>query len=149
MKKSILLALFITASFFTANAQYTMLSDFTGNGASTGTYPQYDQNLISDGTFLYGMTACGGTNNLGTLFKIMPDGTGYSKLLDFADVANGSYPCGSLISDGTFLYGMTYQGGTNGQGTLFKIMPDGTGYSKLLDFAGATNGGYPYGSLIS
>ena len=33
-------------------------------------------------------------------------------------------------------------------GTIFKIKPDGTGYAKLLDFAGVI-GGYPYGSLIS
>ncbi|MFA5781945.1 MAG: choice-of-anchor tandem repeat GloVer-containing protein, partial [Bacteroidales bacterium] len=116
-------------------------------GAANGSYPY--GSLISDGTFLYGMTRNGGTNNLGTLFKIMPDGTGYSKLLDFAGAANGSYPYGSLISDGTFLYGMTSKGGTNDSGTVFKIMPDGTGYSKLLDFAGEANGSYPWGSLIS
>src|SRR3989304_4196426 len=82
-------------------------------------------------------------------FKIKPDGTGYAKLLDFADAANGNYPLGSLISDGTFLYGMTGGNGTNDLGTVFKIMPDGTGYAKLLDFADAANGSYPMGSLIS
>ncbi|MBW8050128.1 MAG: hypothetical protein FVQ77_07275, partial [Cytophagales bacterium] len=124
------------------HAQYTQLTDFTGNGAFIGANPQYDQNLISVGGVMYGMTSSGGINSLGlgTLFKIMPDGTGYAKLLDFAGTTNGSYPHGSLISDGTFLYGMTKLGGTNNKGTLFKIMPDGTGYAKLLDFAGATNG---------
>ena len=105
--------------------------------------------LTFDGTFLYGMTELGGTNNLGTIFKIMPDGTGYSKLLDFAGASNGSLPYGSLIYDGTFLYGMTLLGGINDFGTIFKIMPDGTGYSNLLDFAGTSNGRYPMGSLIS
>jgi uncharacterized repeat protein (TIGR03803 family) len=83
------------------------------------------------------------------IFKIKSDGTGYSKLLDFAGAVNGSTPPGSLIFDGTFLYGMTYAGGVNDSGTIFKIMPDGTGYSKLLDFSGAVNGSYPNGSLIS
>ncbi|MBW8049422.1 MAG: hypothetical protein FVQ77_03600, partial [Cytophagales bacterium] len=105
-------------------AQYTQLTDFTGNGAFTGANPQYDQNLISVGGVMYGMTSGGGTNNLGTIFKIMPDGTGYAILLDFAGAINGSNPRGSLVSNGTFLYGMTYQGGTNNLGTLFKIMPD-------------------------
>jgi uncharacterized repeat protein (TIGR03803 family) len=86
---------------------------------------------------------------MGVLFKIKPDGTGYSKLLDFAGIANGSKPLGSLISDGTFLYGMTRHGGTNSSGTIFKIKPDGTGYVKLLDFAGASNGQWPGGTLIS
>ncbi|MBI4930249.1 MAG: hypothetical protein HY841_05770 [Bacteroidetes bacterium] len=124
---------------------FANLLDFSG--VTNGSYPQ--GSLISDGTFLYGMTNMGGTNDLGTIFKIMPDGTGYVKLLDFAGVANGSFPYGSLISDGTFFYGMTYGGGTGGSGTIFKIMPDGTGYAKLLDFAGPTNGSEPYGSLIS
>ncbi len=122
---------------------YVKLLDFAG---ANGQYPK--GSLITDGTFLYGMTINGGANSDGTIFKIMPDGTGYTKLLDFAGATNGSYPYGSLISDGTFLYGMTYNGGTNGDGTIFKIMPDGTSYTKLLDFAGA-NGQYPYGSLIS
>src|SRR3972149_5060166 len=94
------------------------------------------------------MTRFGGSNNMGVLFKIMPNGTGYTKLVDFTGTANGSYPYGSLISDGTFLYGMTCGNGTNDMGTVFKIKPDGTGYAKLIDFDG-TNGSYPRGSLIS
>lgn len=42
-------------------------------------------------------------------------------LLNFAGTTNGSYPNGSLVSDGTFLYGMTYGGGINDEGTIFKI----------------------------
>jgi len=124
---------------------YVKLLDFAGT--TNGSLPF--GSLISDGTFLYGMTQNGGTNDMGTIFKIMPDGTGYVKLLDFAGATNGMNPYSSLISDDTFLYGMTYYGGTNGMGTIFKIMPDGTGYVKLLDFAGTTNGKFPYGSLIS
>jgi len=124
---------------------YVKLLDFAG--ATNGSNPH--GSLISDGTFLYGMTGTGGANNLGTIFKIMPNGTGYAKLLDFAGSTNGSNPYGSLISDGIFLYGMTYSGGANNLGTVFKIMPNGTGYLNLLDFAGATNGRYPRGSLIS
>ena len=71
-----------------------------------------------------------------------------NKILDFANTTNGSYPVGSLISDGTFLYGMTSAGGINNKGTIFKIMPDGTGYSKLLDFAGLSNGSSPLASLL-
>src|ERR1035437_4026512 len=126
-------------------AQYTKLLDFAGT--TNGQYPR--GSLISDGTFLYGMTGIGGANNLGTLFKIKPDGTGYVDLLNFAGATNGSNPYGDLYYDGTFLYGMTRGGGANNMGVIFKIMPDGTGYVDLLDFAGTTNGSYPYGSLIS
>ena len=130
--------------FLNTNAQYTKLLDF--EGGTNGRQPI--GSLISDGTFLYGMTFSGGLNNKGTIFKIMPNGTGYVNLLDFAGTANGSFPYGSLVSDGTFLYGMTSNGGTNDFGTLFKIMPNGSGYAKLLDFVGSTNGSYPLDSLI-
>ena len=123
---------------------YNKLLDF--DGSTNGKSP--NGSLISDGTFLYGMTEAGGTNNMGTIFKIKTDGSGYVKLLDFEGSTNGSNPNGSLISDGTFLYGMTRIGGTNGFGTVFKIMTDGTGYMKLLDFAGTTNGAFPRDSLI-
>jgi len=126
-----------------ANAQYTKVLDFAS--ATIGVYPNAD--LISDGTFLYGMTVNGGANFMGTIFKIKPNGTGYTTLLDFDGTAKGSTPRGSLISDGTFLYGMTESGGTNNMGTIFKIMPDGTGYLKLLDFSGTINGKAPVGSL--
>jgi len=146
MKKLILIPLFfITALFLTATAQYTKLLDFAGT--TNGKNPL--NSLISDGTFLYGMTYEGGTNNLGTIFKIKPDGTGYFKLLDFAGISNGSNPVGPLLLDGGMLYGLTAYGGINGVGTMFKIMPDGTGYNKLLDFAGPSNGSYPFGSLVS
>lgn len=148
MKKNILISLtslILMITTLNSNAQYTKLLDF--DAITTGQSP--NGSLISEGTFLYGMTQYGGANSMGTIFKIKPDGTGYYTLLDFAGVANGSGPQGSLISDGTFIYGMTYHGGTDNDGTIFKIKLDGTGYVKLLDFAGISNGQYPTGSLIS
>ena len=129
--------------------QYTQLTDFTSDDTLTASDPSDDQNLISIGGMLYGMTASSGKYGKGTLFKIKPDGTGFAKLLDFGSIANGSFPSGSLISDGVFLYGMTNSGGTNGVGAIFKIKPDGTGFAKLLDFQGAVTGSSPRGSLIS
>ncbi len=110
--------------------------------------------LVSDGTYLYGTTRTGGTGSCigggcGVIYKIKKDGTEYTKLLDFAGISNGSHPCGSLYYDGTFLYGMTYDGGTNGDGTIFKIKTDGSNYVKLLDFSLNVTGRFPYASLIS
>jgi uncharacterized repeat protein (TIGR03803 family) len=101
-----------------------------------------------DGTFLYEMTSAGGMNSKGIIFKVKPDGSGYSKLLDFSGTLNGAHPEGSFYFDGTYLYGMTTEGGTANLGTIFKIKPDGTGFSKLLDFTGSMNGAGPYGALI-
>ncbi|MCW3082875.1 MAG: hypothetical protein JWP12_241 [Bacteroidetes bacterium] len=107
--------------------------------------------LISDGTYLYGTTFKGGINNTGVLFKIKPDGTGFSKFLDFdalPGTATGSNPPGDLVYDGTVLYSMTFIGGAFGKGTVFKIKPDGTSFSKLLDFIPAVSGSQPLGSLV-
>ncbi len=123
----IVLLQFVTLGSF---AQYSKLLDF-GN-KTDGYFP--NSSLISDGTFLYGMTSGGGSNDLGTIYKIKPDGTGFAKLLDFDGTTTGSNPYGSLISDGIFLYGMAARGGLNGQGIIFKIKPDGTGFIDLLDF---------------
>lgn len=123
---------------------YVKLLDFTGS--VNGSRPH--GSLISDGAFLYGTTMNGGINNLGTIFKIKPDGSGYAKLLDFANVTNGSNPNGSLIFDGSFLYGVTGYGGIKDSGTIYKIKPDGSNYLKIFDFAGDTNGTVPDGSLF-
>lgn len=146
--QSVRLILFLAISLqlfsVSTHAQHTKLMDLTG---ANGRQPW--GSLISDGTFLYGMTNIGGANNMGTIFKIRPDGSDFSKLLDFAGITNGSAPRGSLLFDGTFLYGMTSTGGTNNFGTIFKILPNGSGFVKLLDFNGTVNGRLPWGSLIS
>jgi gliding motility-associated-like protein len=123
---------------------FVKLLDFSGS--ANGAFPF--GSLITDGTFLYGMSSSGGTGNIGTIFKIKTDGTGFAKLLDFSSIVSGRQPFGDLVSDGTFLYGMTYRGGTVGDGVIFKIKSDGTGYSKLLDFDDNVTGSGPFGSLI-
>jgi uncharacterized repeat protein (TIGR03803 family) len=123
-------------------AQFTKLYDYTAENDLK--YPKGDP--LTDGTWLYGLTTGGGTNGLGTVFKIKPDGTGLTKLIDF-NGTNGSNPFGSLILSGSVLYGMTDDGGANNLGTIFKINTDGTGFSKLFDFNGSSNGAYPIGSL--
>lgn len=123
---------------------YVKILDFTGVNGSFAS-----GSLISDGTFLYGMTRQGGMFSQGNLFKIHPDGSGFTNLLNFDGPLNGAVPEGSLISDGTFLYGMTWGGGTGNLGTLFKIKPDGSAFEKLWEFTNATEGRNPYGTLFS
>lgn len=127
----------------TDGTNFVKLLDFNGaNG-----YNAFGS-LISDGVYLYGLTIYGG-NGYGVAFKIKPDGTGYTKLLDFADTSNGAYPNGDFIFDGNYLYATTAGGGANYQGTVFKIKPDGSDYTKLFDCAGSPISNFPYGSLIS
>ncbi len=129
MKK--LITLLAVISILNINAQqYTKLFDFNG---TNGAHPA--GSLMSDGTYLYGMTY-GGVSDSGLIYKIKPDGTGYQRLFYFNEIS-GINPDGSLISDGIYLYGVTSEGGINGGGTIFKIKPDGTGFQKIFDFNGA------------
>jgi uncharacterized repeat protein (TIGR03803 family) len=128
--------------------EYSKLHDFLGTDPDGDGSIAFGS-LIFDGTFLYGMTASGGDNNMGTIYKIMTDGTGYTKILDFEGITNGRAPYASLIYDGTFLYGTTFYGGEFDKGVIFKILPDGTGYVNLHDFAGVPDGQYPFTTLVS
>jgi uncharacterized repeat protein (TIGR03803 family) len=105
--------------------------------------------LIKSGNVLYGMTAYGGDDGAGTIFKINADGTGFTLLHEFADSSSdGSYPEGSLILSGSTLYGMTAEGGVDGSGTIFSIATNGSGFTLLHEFVGGgSDGQYPYGDL--
>ncbi len=128
-------------------AQYTKLWDFAG-GSIDGKIPR--GSLASDGTYLYGVTTTGGASNYGIIFKIMPDGTNYTKLYDFDGINSGQAPSfEKLLIDGNYLYGMTEGGGLNGKGVIYKIQKNGTGFIKLLDFNGTLNGSAPVGALTS
>ena len=73
----------------------------------------------SDGNF-YGTTPNSGTNSVGTVFRIGPDGT-FSNIYNFT-LRSGCSPASGLVqgSDGSF-YGTTFQGGSNSVGTVFKL----------------------------
>ncbi len=129
-KNLIFIAVLLISSIFSAKAQVTKIMDFAGT--SNGKEPL--GGLITDGTFLYGMTQWGGTNNKGVVFKVKPDGTEYSTLTEFDGTAKGSEPQGTLLLSGDYLYGTTITGGTNNNGVIFKIKPDGTGFTKIYDF---------------
>jgi uncharacterized repeat protein (TIGR03803 family) len=124
---------------------FTVLKSF--NMATDGGHSDGSLLKGSDG-FLYGMTSTGGANSDGTIFKIASNGTSFVVLKNFNAVTDGGSPSGSLINgnDG-FLYGMTDRGG-NGQGTIFKIAPNGTGFSILKSFRATTDGASPLGSLV-
>src|ERR1039457_6208053 len=98
---------------------------------------------------LYGTTQVGGANDGGTAFKITPSGT-LTTLYSFCsqtNCADGAYPYAGLVqlANGD-LYGTTYSGGNNYNGTVFKITPTGT-LTTLYSFCSQTNcadGAYPY-----
>jgi uncharacterized repeat protein (TIGR03803 family) len=128
-----------TAFKITPSGTETVLHVFPKTG-SDGQIPYAGLIEGSDGN-LYGTTYFGGSNGLGTVFKVTPSGT-ETVLYSFAGgSSDGEHPYAGVIqgSDGNF-YGTTYQGGAGGYGTVFKITPSGT-ETVLYSFAGGSSDG--------
>lgn len=92
---------------------------------------------------LYGTTYYGGTNDDGAIFRIGTNGAGYAVLHNFTGaVSDGATPYARLIqgADGA-LYGTTTSGGSNFDGTVFRISASGASYTVLHSFMGAPNDG--------
>ena len=109
---------------------------FTG-ASDDGAEPEA---LTVDGSVLYGGTQYGGTDNLGTIYEINTDGSGFAVLHSF-DGADGNESFGTLAIDGSNLFGTTRFGGDNDLGTVFEMSTDGSSFSVLHSFAGQPDDG--------
>jgi uncharacterized repeat protein (TIGR03803 family) len=118
-------------------------------GCSDGAVANAGLVQATNGNF-YGTTADGGTNNMGTVFEITPQGklTTLYRFCSQSGCSDGADPSAGLVqaSDGNF-YGTTYAGGANGDGTVFKITKAGA-LTTLASFSGANGTGPDFGSLI-
>lgn len=123
----------------TTNGTLTTLANFTGgNGAN----PYGKLTLGKDGNF-YGTTPNGGGAGLGTVFQVTTNGV-LTTLASFGGSsevfpnATGANPYGSLTlgNDGSF-YGTTFNGGSSGYGTIFKITTNGV-IRTLASFTSST-----------
>jgi uncharacterized repeat protein (TIGR03803 family) len=129
----------------TPGGALTNLHSFT---AADGDFPLGGLVQGSDGNF-YGTTSADGPNSGGTVFKLTPDGA-YTVLHAFGSGDDGYQPAAALVqaSDGN-LYGTTPYGGTDGNGIVFQITPDGSVYNILHTFSPISpNGDSPVAGLI-
>jgi uncharacterized repeat protein (TIGR03803 family) len=147
----------IPAGRVAAQTFQTLHSFSTAPGG--GTYPN---GLILSGNTLYGTTEQGSSSGNGTVFKLNTDGTAFGMLYSFtgpfydgnSNVTNsdGAWPEGALFLSGNALYGTAAHGGSSGNGTIFKINTDGTGFTNLHSFAAGSftngDGTSPFGGLI-
>ncbi len=112
---------------------------------TNGAFPLAE--LVQDaGGTLYGTTTAGGSSNNGTVFAITPAGV-LIDLYSFGGGSDGGYPAAALLegSDGNF-YGTTAYGGSYGEGTVFRMSPDGV-LATLVAFDGYA-GANPQAPLI-
>ncbi len=133
-----------TAFQLSTNGLLDTLYSF-GQGNNDGYSPYGNLIQVKDGSF-YGTTYLGGTNNQGTLFKLMTNGA-YTNLYSFTGANDGALPYAGLVqgADGN-LYGTTFAGGSNGFGTAYKLTTNGA-FSTLLSFDN-TNGAFPQAALL-
>ncbi len=102
--------------------------------------------LILIGDTLYGTASAGGTAGSGTVFRIDTDGSHFTNLHNFSAYAldssgfetndDGAVPQAPLIVLGNVIYGITSRAGHGSTGTVFRLNPDGTGFSNVCALGG-------------
>ncbi|HEX4121077.1 MAG TPA: choice-of-anchor tandem repeat GloVer-containing protein [Verrucomicrobiae bacterium] len=121
----------------------------------------FDTNLWGGGPYA-GLAVSGGVlygTTQGNLFALDTDGNNYTVLHTFTDSANdpalsldtnwdGSVCMASLAVNGNLLYGTTYEGGSNGCGTVFAVQTNGSNFTVLHAFAGGSDAANPWAGLL-
>jgi len=139
---------------FKVNTDGTGFTVLHGFSAGPGTWPNVTNSdganpsagLVLSGNTLYGTANAGGTSGNGTVFKVNTDGTGFTNLHSFTTLflkslglrrtnSDGAGPQGGLILSGDTLYGTATYGGSSGNGTVFAINTDGSGFTNLYSFS--------------
>jgi uncharacterized repeat protein (TIGR03803 family) len=114
---------------------FTNLYSFTGG--NDGATPE--AGVLLSGNTLYGTAHTGGSSGRGTVFAVNTDGTGFTTLYSFTGGGDGSAPQAELVLSGNTLYGTAYGGGSGGEGTVFAVNTNGTGFTVLYSFTEASN----------
>jgi uncharacterized repeat protein (TIGR03803 family) len=120
-------------------------------GGNDGAFPRTRLILDSSGNF-YGTTSGGGNAGFGTIFKLTPGPSGYTEsvLYAFQGGNDGRGPTGPVVEDAAgALYGAAV-GGSDVEGLLFKLTPQGSSYvqSVIHTFGAFGDGASPVGGLV-
>src|SRR5205807_5098588 len=98
------------------------------DGCVDEAFPQ--SGLRWSGNTLYGTA--------GKVFALNTDGTGFTNLHNFTATSgnpptnsDGASPQAGLLLSGNTLYGTAPYGGSSGNGTVFAVNTDGTGFTNL------------------
>ena len=144
-------------SFDTSSGKFKTLHQFSCPGNSTPKCIDKSDGATSDhGTLvqynstLFGLTTYGGKFGMGVIFSIHTDGKHFKILQNFGKLStnDGINPYGSLMLNGTTLYGTTRTGGGKGNGTVFQIDTSGNNYARIYDFQNAPDAANPIDNVI-
>ena len=141
-----------------ATACHTALCPWTETllynvGGFNGIQPSYGQVAFDPSGNIYGTTAFGG-NEYGDIYELSRSGDSWTgkELYVFGD-PDAQYPAHNVVLDSAGnLYGTTDEGGAYSEGTVFELVPSGSGWSEriLASFGAADSGlgGFPVAGLI-
>jgi uncharacterized repeat protein (TIGR03803 family) len=123
-----------------------ILHDFKYS-AGKGMNPRTKLVQSSDGK-LWGVTAIGGKDNVGTIFSFDTVKNAISWEYEFKGYNDGGIPEGNVIIDSSgLIYGTTSTGGNNNKGIFYSYNPTSKVFSKLVDFKDTVSGSHPNGYL--
>lgn len=147
-------------SINTDGTGYQVLHEFIGSNYGDIPPIQDGKNPISSptlvGGYLYGTTQQGCTDNYnqvtspGIVYRISTNGTGYTILHSFIfDGTTGFRPNSAVVVNGSYVYGTTSAGTNNstGQGVIYRMNLDGSGYTNLHLFVGQPTDGNAQNSI--
>jgi uncharacterized repeat protein (TIGR03803 family) len=119
-------------------------------GSGIGGYPEAGVTVDGSGNVYGTVTQGGAAGTGGGVFKLKPAAGGkytYSILHSFRGASDGDFPSTAVVLDESGnLYGTTNEGGTDGDGTVYKLTPTAKGPWKeaiLHSFAGGNDGVNP------
>jgi uncharacterized repeat protein (TIGR03803 family) len=132
------------------------LRTFLGQSKTDGMEPIGQ--LVLSGNTLYGATRLGGAHGQGSVFRMVAKNTAHTSwsegvIYSFNAGLDGKGPQGVTLRSG-HLFGLTEGGGDAGGpvfgGTLFELLPSGTGFVERIRhrFTGGTDGSTPQGTLM-
>jgi uncharacterized repeat protein (TIGR03803 family) len=131
----------------TSNA-VTVLHNFeeTSSGYVTNTSGKL---LEADNGKLYGVTESGGLYGDGVLFEYDLSTSTFNKCFDFDELVSGKKPVGTpLYASNGMIYGLFTRGGQHDFGGIYRYDPVINNYIIVADFAGSTDGEFPFGNLV-
>ena len=113
----------------------------------------YDTPVFDKAGNLNGVTYYGGSDQLGTVFKLRRGSSGWKeRLLREFDGLDGALASSSVVFGGSGdLYGTTVAGGSHDSGVVFKLTPQPNGRWKeivLYEFPKPENGRFPSSGVI-
>ncbi len=140
---TLIVALGLTPAGRVSAQTFTNLHSFNNSDGS-----HLQAGLVLSRNTLYGAADSGGDAGHGTVFKVNTDGSGFTSLYSFTGGDDGENPDGTLVLSGTTLYGTAFYGGMTGNGSVYAINTDGTGFTNIYSFTGGSDGAYPEAGLV-